>query len=212
METKLIYDERIKYGLTYRKYVELTEKYIDQTDVKNLNEEELEKYNYTKLNLQRSKRIEKTFNPSNEIVEIIKNICTPQTWMVITENWCGDSAQNLPYISKLSELNKNINLVIVLRDSNLDIMNKYLTNGTMSIPILIVFDENGDELFKWGPRPDKAKEEIKRLKKEEIVKPELYEKLHLWYGRNRGEELLKELSELLESAVSNQDIVKVTYI
>ena len=130
--------------------------------------------------------------------------------MVITENWCGDSAQNLPYIAKLSELNKNINLLIVLRDSNLDIMNKYLTNGTMSIPILIVFDENDYELFKWGPRPEKVKEEIKRLKTEGIVKPELYEKLHLWYGRNRGEELLKELSELLEGLVSNQNIVEVS--
>ena len=210
MKPKLIYEKRVNNGLTYSKYIELTEEYIEHTDVENLNEEELEIYNYIKFNLHRSKRIEKTFNPPNEIVEIIKNIYTPQTWMVITENWCGDSAQNLPYIAKLSELNKNINLLIVLRDSNLDIMNKYLTNGTMSIPILIVFDENDYELFKWGPRPEKVKEEIKRLKTEGIVKPELYEKLHLWYGRNRGEELLKELSELLEGLVSNQNIVEVS--
>ena len=29
METKLIYDERLKYGLNYSNYVKLTEKYID---------------------------------------------------------------------------------------------------------------------------------------------------------------------------------------
>ncbi len=204
MEYKLIYDERIKNGLSYEGFISMTEKFLKETDVNSLSKEELEKYNYTKLNLQRSKRIEKTFNPGNEIVETIKNISQPETWMVITENWCGDSAQNLPYIAKLAGLNKNINFVIVLRDSNVDIMNQYLTNGTMSIPVWVTFDEKGNELFKWGPRPQKAKEELLRLKAEGIEKPELYEKLHLWYGRNRGEELIKEISEIFVKMKSHR--------
>ena len=207
MKTKLIYDERIQKGLSYRSYVEMTEKYLAQTVTTKLNEEELEKYNYTKLNLQRSKRIGKTFHPSEDIVNKMKSISTPQTWMVITENWCGDSAQNLPYIAKLAELNPNIKLSIVLRDSNSNIMDQYLTNGTMSIPILVVFDESGEELFKWGPRPQKAKEELQRLKAKGIVKPKLYEKLHLWYGRNKGAELINEIAELLKNINSQINII-----
>ena len=37
-----------------------------------------------------------------------------QLWMVITENWCGDSAQNLPYIARIASLNKKIELRIIL--------------------------------------------------------------------------------------------------
>ena len=207
MEDNLIYDERVKKGLSFNSYVEMTKNFLETTDVNTLNEEELEKYNYTKLNFQRSKRIEKTFMPSDEIVEIIMSISTPQIWVVITENWCGDSAQNLPYIAKLAELNSNIKLVIILRDSNLDIMNQYLTNGTMSIPIWVAFNENGEELFQWGPRPEKAKEEIQRLKTEGIVKPKLYEKLHLWYGKNKGVELMNEILKLFEEISNHQSVI-----
>ena len=57
MKPKLIYEKRVNNRLTYSKYIELTEEYIEHTDVENLNEEELEIYNYTKFNLHRSKRI-----------------------------------------------------------------------------------------------------------------------------------------------------------
>jgi len=187
----------IKKELSYTDYMNLTEELINNTDASKLSKEDLEIFNYTKLNYQRSKRIEKTFVPSNEIIELMTSFNSPQIWLVITENWCGDSAQNLPYIAKLAEINNNINLKIVLRDTNPEIMDKYLTNGTKSIPIMVVFDEKGFELFKWGPRPEKLKEELINLKSKGIIKPELYEKLHLWYGRNRGNELINELTELL---------------
>ena len=123
-----------------------------------------------------------------------------QLWMVITEPWCGDSAQNLPYIAKISGLNGNIDLRIVLRDSNPDIMDEYLTNGTRSIPKLVAFNSEGDELFTWGSRPKAAQELVLKLREEGIVKPELYEKLHLWYGRNKGRDLESEFTEILQKA------------
>ena len=204
MENYLELKKLIKKELSYTEYMNITEDLINNTDTSRLNKEDLEIFNYTKLNLQRSERIEKTFVPPKELAELITSLNDKQTWMVITENWCGDSAQNLPYVAKLAELNENIDLVIVLRDSNPEIMDKYLTNGSKSIPIMVVFDELGNELFKWGPRPQKAKEELILLKKQGIEKPELYEKLHLWYGRNRGQELIEELTELLSKTVDSE--------
>ncbi len=109
-------------------------------------------YDYRKLNFQRSSRLEKTFVPSEETRQIFSNIIKKQKWILITESWCGDSAQNLPIIAKLAELNSLIDFKIVLRDSNLDFMDLYLTNGGRAIPKLIVFDENDNELFRWGPQ------------------------------------------------------------
>ncbi len=190
-------DKRPHNGMTYKEY---TEKFSDEensTNSDNLNEKDKELFEYKKLNFQRTQRIDKSYEVSEELISEIKNIKEEQLWVVITESWCGDSAQNLPYIAKIASLNPKIDLRIILRDSNPDIMDLYLTNGTRSIPKLIAFDSEGNELFTWGPRPKTAQELINQWKSEGIVKPELYEKLHLWYGRNRGKDIEAEFLEIL---------------
>ncbi len=199
MANQFFIERRIHNGMTYKEYTESILNEIKNTIPDSLNNEQKEIYDYKKLNLQRSGRIEKTYTVSEELKKFIKNIKDKQIWMVLTEGWCGDSAQNLPYIVKYAELNSNIDLRILLRDSNPDIMDLYLTNGTKSIPKIVAFDKSGNELFQWGPRPDEAKKLINKLKKEGIVKPELYEKLHLWYGRDRGKEIEAEFLKIFNN-------------
>ncbi len=183
-------------SLTYKQYIDLTIKEIESTDVNSLNDAEKTLFEYKKLNLQRSSRIEKYYLVNDELKSIIQNIKQIQTWVIITENWCGDSAQNLAYIAAFTKMNPSITLKIILRDSNLDIMDQYLTDGSRSIPKLIAFDENWNELFNWGPRPQAAKELMEQLKKEGLSKTDKYEKLHLWYGRNRGKDIEQEFKDL----------------
>lgn len=157
-----------------------------------------ELFEYTKLNIHRMKRILKTYRPSEEIAEKVKTISREMTWMVITEDWCGDSAQNLPYIYKIAELNDKIKLIILERDSNLEIMDQYLTSGARSIPKLICFDDREHEIFRWGARPRGAAELMKNLKAEGMEKDKMIEKLHLWYANNKGKEIEAEFSELID--------------
>ncbi len=182
-------DKRPHNGFTYPEYSKKFKDEIEKTNPENLSEEDKKLFEYKKLNFLRTQRIEKSYNVSDELKKEILNIKDKQLWMVITETWCGDSAQNLPYIAKAAALNDKIDFRIVLRDSNADIMDLYLTNGTRSIPKLVAFNPDGDELFTWGPRPKAAQDLIIQWKSEGIVKPELYEKLHLWYGRNRGKNI-----------------------
>ncbi len=198
MAHKFFEEKRAHNGLTYTEYMKNTIEEIENTNTESLNEKDKKTLEYKKLNLQRSTRIEKHYTPSVELKEIIESISEPQLWMVITENWCGDSAQNLPYIAAAAALNPKINFRIILRDSNPDIMDLYLTNGNRSIPKLVVFDEEGNELFQWGPRPKAAQDLFINLKNDGTPKLEIYEKLHLWYGRNRGAEIEKELIELVK--------------
>jgi hypothetical protein len=183
--------------MNYREYIQ---KVVNElaADPGKLSNEEKELFEYKKLNMQRSSRIERTYDVSGELESLIKNIKDKQIWMVITEGWCGDSAQILPYIVKMAEVNSNIDLRILLRDSNPDIMDLYLTNGTKSIPRLVVFDIEGNELFTWGPRPKVLQSLIHQWKREGIVRPELYEKLHLWYSRDKGKEIEAEITEILK--------------
>ena len=70
---------------------------------------EIERFDFIKLNQHRSSRIDKSYEVADKLIKEINKIDEPEVWMVITENWCGDSAQNLPYIAKIAKLNKNIN-------------------------------------------------------------------------------------------------------
>jgi hypothetical protein len=188
-------------GITYKDYINRNIEEIAGTQTRDLSSEEIKKFNFKTLNLQRGNRISRTYEPGNELRNLLAEISEPRLWMVITESWCGDSAQNLPYIAAMASLNPLIDLKILSRDSNPDIMDEFLTNGTRSIPILAAFNSAGDELFRWGPRPKAAVDLIKQWKSEGLEKSEWVEKLHLWYARNKGAEIEKEFIDLIEKEV-----------
>ncbi|MFA8342729.1 MAG: thioredoxin family protein [Rhodothermaceae bacterium] len=184
-------------GMTFEKYSELADEKVNN-EAAVTDEKEKELLEYTKLNVHRTGRINKTYKVSEELKEVISKIGKKQLWMMITEDWCGDSAQNLPYIAKMAEESENIDLKIIYRDENLDIMDQYLTNGTSrSIPKLVAFDEDGEELFQWGPRPQELVELVEQWKTEMEPK-EWKEKIQLFYGRNRGKAIEQEFIDLLK--------------
>jgi hypothetical protein len=190
-------EKRPHNGLTYDEYFKLFKEKVANTDPDSLQEEARKFLEYSILNFQRSTRIHKTYSVDPQLKESVEKISQNQLWMLITENWCGDSAQNLPYIAEIAKLNPKINLRIILRDSNLDIIDLYKTNETRSIPKLVAFDEIGNELFQWGPRPKPAQELVTKLKNEGMTHDKFIEQLHLWYGKNRGKELENEFKKIL---------------
>lgn len=195
--SNIIAENKKEIGIDYNSYKTL---FINQVNNQNnLDENEIKYFEYRKINLQRSSRLEKTFTLSRELINEINKIKAPQSWMIITETWCGDSAQSIPILAKAASLNDKINLRIVLRDENLNIMDSYLTNGSRSIPKLVAFDENDNELFQWGPRPQQAQNLMLKMKNDGVPKDEMNKQLHLWYAKDRGKEIEKELIELLKN-------------
>ena len=78
-------------------------------------------------------------------------------------------------------------------------MDLYLTDGKRSIPKLIVWDAGGKELFTWGPRPAGAQAVVEEALAAKLPKDQRLEKLHLWYGRDRGRSIESELAVLLRA-------------
>lgn len=155
---------------------------------------------YTKLNVHRSKRILKTVDLDQALVGKINAISEKQYWFLLTESWCGDAANSVPIISKLTDLNEHIELRILLRDSNLELMDEYLTNGGRSIPKLIAIDEKFEELFTWGPRPKEAQELYSGWRNAEnrIPYSEFSVILQKWYNNDKGISMQKELISLIQ--------------
>ena len=200
-ETIMIDQERIEKAFTYNNYRDLMQELVDTKQTTGPNKSDDMVY-YTELNHQRMKRLDKTIKITESLENEIKKIDKPQTWVVITESWCGDAAQNVPVIEKLASLNSNIELRLFLRDENLDIMDNYLTNGGRSIPKLIIFDkESNNELATWGPRPVELQEiyDAWRNDPEKVPYKEFNVTLQKWYAKNKSLAMQAELETLLSS-------------
>ncbi len=148
---------------------------------------------HAKMNLARMSRWDKTTKVNDQLKSVLLS-APKQTWLVLTEGWCGDAAQNLPIISKMADFAFNVDLQIILRDENLDIMDAYLTDGGQSIPKLIAFDEDKKVLFTWGPRPEKMQEKVKELKK---AGSDFVEEVHKMYPKDRAVSIQQEFLNLL---------------
>ena len=158
-----------------------------------------EMFDYIKLNNHRSDRIYKSLPIAEELMMAVKNIRNTQKWVLITEPWCGDAAHSVPIIGKLAELNPVISLEIYLRDRNPELMDQYLTEGSRSIPLLVIRNEAGNDLEKWGPRPKGAQALVKALKlRPEVSKKEAMEQVQVWYARNKYFDIQSELHKLFE--------------
>ena len=149
----------------------------------------------TKLNRQRMKRIDNTLEFTPEQLAPFKQITKGQLWLVISEAWCADGAQIVPVLAKIGQSNPLIDLKIVLRDENPDLMNQYLTNGGKAIPILIIADAQSLEvLHVWGQRPKVASQMVEAYKKEHgKLTPEFKEDLQKWYNQDKGQSILSDL-------------------
>jgi len=194
---EIIRNSLVDDGLNYQAFMDIVRARIKETDRGVLDEQEKALHDYTVLNVKRSERIERSWVMPEELRVAAQALDFEQTWMVLTEGWCGDSAQNLPYLAAVAAVNPRIDFRILERDDHLNIMDIYLTNGTRSIPKLVIFDRDGQERAVWGPRPATAAQLVQELKSQGLPRAEMYERLHLWYGRNRWKEISHELLDLL---------------
>ncbi len=155
---------------------------------------------YTKMNVVRMKRLDKTIKIFPETEVVLEKIKRPQTWLVITEAWCGDAAQILPVVEKMGAANALITVRYVFRDEHPALMDLFLTNGSRSIPIIVVLDaETQKVLGHWGPRPTKMQEKVLARKNDPNASPysEFVIELQKWYLKDRSLSTQQEFSETL---------------
>jgi hypothetical protein len=155
-------------------------------------------FNYAELNQKRQERWYNKGELTNDAKETLSRLNQNLNWILITEPWCGDAAHSSPFLSKLAEASEKIKLQIQLRDTNSEI-NNYLTHGGKSIPLLIVRDENGKDIFRWGPRPEGAQKIQLKNKESDKSDEEKRVELQKWYNTDKGVSIQREIILLLKS-------------
>lgn len=196
--TATITPEIIKNAMDWQTYWNLNETLVAENRTSGPNQTQ-ELHDYTNLNWSRMQRIDKTVKILPEILEKLTSLEHNYILLAISEAWCGDAAQNLPAIAKMVEKSDKLEMKVILRDENLDVMNNYLTNGSQSIPIVIVLRKDTlEEVAVWGPRPKATMQILADYKANpEISKEEFHVNIHTWYAKNKSVDLQHEIVELL---------------
>ena len=197
----LITSEIIRKAMDYESYNALIVSRFNEGRTTNDNNSE-SMLNYTKLNIMRTQRIDRKGVITDETIAAIKNIEKPQIWFVLTEGWCGDSAQLLPYINKMANKNSFIQLKIVLRDKHPEIIDEYLTNKiSRSIPKLIFLDaESLRPLAEWGPRPEYIQKKYLKERSDTGISSEMAsQNLHSFYAKDKGLLIQQEFRSILSA-------------
>ena len=130
----------------------------------------------------------------------------PLHLLVISEDWCIDSQSTLPVIAALADRADNLDLRIVGRDANPELMDAHLTNGTSrSVPVVIVLDADFTERAWWGPRPAPLQQRVS-AEWQALEKPERNKEIRRWYAIDKGRTTLTEIVQLMEQVTARQPV------
>ncbi|MFV5686032.1 thioredoxin family protein [Flavobacterium sp. GB2R13] len=157
---------------------------------------------YSSLNETRMDRLDKTMRISDENILKIKNLKREYVWLVISEGWCGDAAQIMPVFNQMTIASEyKIEMKVVLRDENEELMELFLTNKKKAIPKLIIIDrETGSVLGSWGPRPKGATDLINDYKKKfGVIDEKVKTELQLWYLKDKGLSTQQEIIDVMQN-------------
>lgn len=118
--------------------------------------------------------------------------------LVIAEDWCGDAVNTIPVLAGLADLAENLDLRVVSREANADLMDSHLApSGARAIPVVIALDEDYVEFGSWGSRPTPLKQWVETAGAL-MSKEDRYRELRRWYARDRGVTTLDEVIGILE--------------
>jgi len=192
----------IEDAMDYQEYRDLIDNLLSKGkvtgDFMDNNEDIL---HYTKMNISRMKRGDKTFKLQEEIKVVLAGLSEKWLWLIMTEGWCGDAAQIIPALVQIAAASPQIDTKFILRDEHPQIMDEYLTEGGRSIPKLICLNpETLKEIGNWGPRPEPAQQMTRDYKNDESLEYATYvEALHKWYAKDRYKTVQKELLVKMKS-------------
>lgn len=197
IHTSPITPKIIENALDYRQYRQMIDTLLAANLTTGTNQAE-SLVEYSRMNVSRMNRIDKHIALLPELEQLVLSIQRPMIWLVLTEAWCGDAAQNLPIFAKIAEIQPLLQLRFILRDEHPDIMDQFLTRNTRSIPKVIALTNGSLKVLgDWGPRPAAADVLVQSLKASGMSHDDYVLEVHKWYGSNKTIALQNELLALI---------------
>jgi len=157
-------------------------------------------YFYSRYNWDRQQLVESRYEPAEAFLNAVGALPEHAQFHFITDDWCIDSAYSLPQVEAAARHRPDIRLEVYIRDEHLSMMDRYLTDGARSIPILVIRDRNGMDLERWGPKPDVLHRLRKQLQEGGAPGSEIVQATSDWYDDDGWLEVERELTACILNA------------
>jgi hypothetical protein len=196
---QLITREIIDNAMSFDDYMDLTRKIIAAPAADSIYQNE-STHRYTISNLKRMQKVLDNIFINQKLYNQLSELKEEWVWIVLSEPWCGDASWGTPALYVISTSSDLIEFKILLRDEHPDIMKRYQTDGTDSIPKLICLRKHDlKELGTWGPRPKQLHELVVKLKNEPgIDYRQSVRQLHSWYEQDMTKMIQEEIIDCVK--------------
>ncbi|MDR2237711.1 MAG: thioredoxin family protein [Chryseobacterium sp.] len=180
-------------GISFEEYIRIGKERLENPAT----QQDAEYKPYYELGIQRMDRTLKKYVRDEEQLKELESKNFDGKILIISEAWCGDASATVPALVKFFEGHNEVR--IFLRDSDKSLINQFLTNGTESIPKVIILDHEFNVKNSWGPRPKYGHELLMKYKADPDGYPKdtFYNDLQLYYAKNRGKDAVQEILDLL---------------
>ena len=142
--------------------------------------------------------VHRTATVDGEAVERLRHVARGWRFLALSEDWCTDAVSTLPVIAQLAG-RAGVELRLLARDANPDVMDVHLTSGTRSIPVVMGLDAGGEVRAWWGPRPSVLQRWM-RTEAAWLPKEDRTRRKRAWYARDRGRSSVAEVVDMVERA------------
>lgn len=180
-------------AVSFEEYVQIGKQRLENP----ADQQEIDYKHYYELGLQRIDRTLKKYVADEEQLKELEAKNFDGKILIISEVWCGDASSTVPALVKFFEGRNEVR--IFLRDSDKSLISQFLTNGTESIPKVVILNNDFSVKNSWGPRPKYGRELLAKFKAdpENYPRDQFYNDLQLYYAKNRGKDAVQEILELL---------------
>ena len=126
----------------------------------------------------------------------------PGRWrfLVVAEDWCGDSANTIPYFASLVDAVPGFEIRIVRSEPGDLILDRHRSvDGRKSTPTVVLLTDGMEQAGCWVERP-KPLQDWFQEQKPKMNNEDLHAEKYKWYDQDAGRTTLEELVALAEAA------------
>ncbi len=126
--------------------------------------------------------------------------------LVVAEDWCGDSANTIPYVAKLVDVAGNLDMRIINSTVGRAIMESHLTpDGRAATPTVILLTEDFEEAGCFVERP-RHLQHWWLSNEDKLSRKDLLDQKYAWYAEDQGQETLEEIVAMIEAAAAGDPV------
>jgi len=161
------------------------------------------------LSQVRSRRETWTSNYTNavlppELLERARAVAGSWRFLVVAEDWCGDSANAIPYLARLVDSVSSLGLRVIGTADGKGVMEAHRTpDGRAATPTVVLLDGAGQDAGCFVERPAALRTWLD-ANRGTLPERELNAGRDEWRRKDAGRETLREIVELLEAAARGE--------